>query len=249
MYGYIYKFTLIPTGKYYIGKHKYNKNMIDESYWGSGKLWRREISQYDKEDWPSLINREILEFCNTAEELNNQEKKWIKYYNSTNKDLAYNISKGGQNPILYGSDNGMFNVHRYGELSPTYGKHWKICDSKRCNFDKSGEKNSMYGKKHSDETKKKISIANKGRVISEETREKHRKGRLGKKHSNETKKKMSENNAMNNPEYRKKVSMALKGKKSPCKNTIWINKEGKTKMIKSELLISYISAGWNRGRK
>lgn len=44
-----------------------------------------------------------------------------------------------------------------------------------------GENNPMYGKKQSDETKKKISEANKGRKQSEETKKKKSKAHLGKR--------------------------------------------------------------------
>lgn len=83
-----------------------------------------------------------------------------------------------------------------------------------------GIKNPMYGKKHSDETKRKLREAAKNRKpISEASRIKMGNSRKGKKHSDETKLKMSNNNAMHKEEYRKKVSEALKGKPSPCRNT------------------------------
>ena len=51
MYGYIYKFTIIPTGHFYVGKHKYkDKNVLDEGYFGSGIIWSRVLSKYDKKD-------------------------------------------------------------------------------------------------------------------------------------------------------------------------------------------------------
>ena len=88
MYGYIYKFTIIPTGKFYIGQHKYeNKTCLDENYWGSGTLWHKALLKYGKDS----INREILEWCNTQEELNLAEEYWIEKFNATNKDLGYNI--------------------------------------------------------------------------------------------------------------------------------------------------------------
>lgn len=37
----------------------------------------------------------VLEYC-SAEELNNRERYWIKFYNSNNKDIGYNISEGGE---------------------------------------------------------------------------------------------------------------------------------------------------------
>ena len=36
MYGYIYETTCVPTGKKYIGMHKWSKDTIDPNYLGSG---------------------------------------------------------------------------------------------------------------------------------------------------------------------------------------------------------------------
>ncbi len=55
-----------------------------------------------------------------------------------------------------------------------------------------GEKHPMFGKHHSEETKKKIGIGNKGKIVSDETKRKLSEINKGKKHSEETKKKMSE---------------------------------------------------------
>ena len=64
--------------------------------------------------------------------------------------------------------------------------------------DCSGNKNPMYGKKHSEETKKKLSLMKFGQIISDEQRKKqsirfsgNKNPMYGKKHSEETKKKMS----------------------------------------------------------
>lgn len=111
MYGYVYKFTFLPNNKIYIGKKKNLKDSdeLDENYWVSGKIWKWKLSHYSKDEWPILIKREILEWCNSDEELCEREKYWIGYYDSTNKSIGYNISTGGKNPILFGSSNGMWN--------------------------------------------------------------------------------------------------------------------------------------------
>lgn len=49
-----------------------------------------------------------------------------------------------------------------------------------------GDKNPMYGKKQADKQKIAISKANKGKIVSLETREKIRQANLGKKHKPET---------------------------------------------------------------
>ena len=43
MKGYIYKFTILTTGMYYVGQHFSNKKF--ERYWGSGRVWERIINK------------------------------------------------------------------------------------------------------------------------------------------------------------------------------------------------------------
>jgi len=52
----------------------------------------------------------------------------------------------------------------------------------------------MAGRSHSEEAKQKVSVANRGRIPSKETREKMRKSQLGRKHSEETKSKIGVGN-------------------------------------------------------
>ena len=72
----------------------------------------------------------------------------------------------------------------------------------------SGSKNGMYGKTHSEETKRKIGIASTGRVVSEETRRKLSDINRG------------EGNPMYgkvpSEEHRRKISKSNKGKTHPC---------------------------------
>jgi len=53
-----------------------------------------------------------------------------------------------------------------------------------------GDKNGMYGKTHSDETKNKIREKKIGQVLSQETKDKMSKAHIGRKHSEESIKKM-----------------------------------------------------------
>jgi len=61
-------------------------------------------------------------------------------------------------------------------------------------FDISGTNNPMYGRKHSEETRKKLSEVNKGKKHSEESKKKMSEVQKGKKVSEETRKRMSEAN-------------------------------------------------------
>ena len=77
-----------------------------------------------------------------------------------------------------------------------------------------GEKNYHYGKSLSEETKIKLSEAHKGKTLSEETKRKMSESRKGRIVSEETRKKQSESNKgkTRSEESRKKMSESQKGR-------------------------------------
>lgn len=100
-----------------------------------------------------------------------QERSCIassKLYEKIRKDVSQHISetrKGIPQPKIQGERNGMYGVHRFGESNPNYGKRL------------------------SDEAKKKISLANTGRKWKEHQFEDHKK-RMEKFWSNEENRKI-----------------------------------------------------------
>ena len=82
---YIYKTTNLTNGKVYIGKSEKDFN---REYLGSGVLLSKAIKKYGKENFKV----ELIEDCNTIEDLNNREKFWIT--ENMGKD-CYNIAEGG----------------------------------------------------------------------------------------------------------------------------------------------------------
>ena len=61
MKGYIYKFTILTTGTYYVGQHFSSKKF--ERYWGSGRVWENRLKYWKRKYptcWQKLIKREIL---------------------------------------------------------------------------------------------------------------------------------------------------------------------------------------------
>ena len=82
-----------------------------------------------------------------------------------------------------------------------------------------GEKSAWWGKKHSEETKIKIGLGNKNKVLSEETRKRIGEKSKGRVLSEETKKKISEAlKGDKNHFYGKKHSEETKRKISEKKN-------------------------------
>ena len=79
-----------------------------------------------------------------------------------------------------------------GEKNPFYGRKRSEESRRKMREAKKGEKHPMYGKHHSEETKKKMREAHKGKKMSEESKKKNMEAHKGKKFSEETKKKLRE---------------------------------------------------------
>jgi hypothetical protein len=138
-FGYIYKFTNTVTNKIYIGKRE--KPFFDRNYYGSGKSWRADLIKYGKEN----VRREVICFGYSRKELNDLERHYIKKYDAQNKEVGYNIHKGGQ-----------------GGNSLNDTAKWLVM--------RLGEKNGRYHKEVSAETRRRISVANTGKIRSKEFR-------------------------------------------------------------------------------
>lgn len=90
MYGYIYKTTNLINGKIYIGQKKSNV-FLGTKYLGSGKILHSAINKYGEQNF----SIELIEECENKTQLDLQEIFWIEKYSSRNKDIGYNLIKGG----------------------------------------------------------------------------------------------------------------------------------------------------------
>lgn len=183
MIGFIYKTTCLINNKIYIGKHEGRE---DDGYIGSGKLFKRAVKKYGKENF----KREILRRCETLHELKIWEHVYIKKYNSQETSIGYNIADGDVNTTEY-------NPTKRPEVRKKISEYRK-------------------GKKLSEETRKKISERNKGKKRSLETClkiSKNNVGFRGKRHTDESRKKMSYSlrGRLFSEEHRKKLSESLRG--------------------------------------
>ncbi|MBO7212369.1 MAG: hypothetical protein J6V44_15385 [Methanobrevibacter sp.] len=170
MYGYIYMTTNLIDGRKYIGQKKSDK-FLHEKYLGSGKILKQAIEAYGKENFKV----ELLCECESKEELDEMEIYYIKFYYAQTSRKYYNICKGGQ----AGPGGPRFKDHhhteetkqkmsesRKGEKNSNYGNRWTQSDELKALHSKisSGEGNGMFGKKHSNNTKKLIGEQNLGRI-------------------------------------------------------------------------------------
>ena len=162
IYNFVYITTNILNTKQYIGDHSCD-NLEKDNYLGSGIYFKRAVNEYGKENF----KRKELEFFTTKQEAFNAQEKYIKEYNTLSPN-GYNISpKGGHNVKGCCSE----------ETKQKLSKSNKISCA--------AEKNGMYGKKHSKETKKMWSEKRKGLKHKEESKQKMSASRKGVKFSKE----------------------------------------------------------------
>lgn len=224
MFGYIYKTTNLINGKIYIGQKKGPEFCPD--YKGSGKVLWNAINKYG---WDNF-KVEFLIPCFDQEELNEEERFLIEWFNSRDRNIGYNIAEGGtwgdvsqgMTPEEYETWCEKNRVTHSGDKNHFYGKKHTE-ESKRKisehHADFSGENHPMYGRSLSDETRRKISEARKRKYATDpEFRKRMSDCQKGKKLSEETKKKISESmSGENNPFYGRHHSDETKQKISESK--------------------------------
>lgn len=100
---FIYKITNTINGKIYIGQ-VYNKSIearfdrhIKSAFPENPMLIDKAIYKYGKENF--IV--EQIDIATTIKELNEKEKYWIKFYNSTDRNIGYNLTPGGEGGNTY----------------------------------------------------------------------------------------------------------------------------------------------------
>lgn len=155
MFGYIYMTTNTVNNMKYIGQRRYrdNKSATEDGYLGSGTLLRKAIDEFGKDNF----TKTVLEECETREELNAAEIRYIAQYNAVYSKEFYNLAAGGEGQI---------------DPSPELREKLRIAatgvkDSEETKRKKSeahkGERNYLYGKHPSDEARQHMSEAQKKR--------------------------------------------------------------------------------------
>lgn len=163
----IYKITS-PTGKVYIGQ-SINIDGRFEKYKNINCKEQPKLFRSLKKHTPELHNFEVLEEC-LESNLNTRERYWQEYFDVLNLQKGLNLR-----------------YTKTGDKSGTMSEQVKT----KMSISKSGEKNYMYGKQHSEETRKKIAEKKKGNKHTEETKKLYSKQRKGVPKSEEHKQKQS----------------------------------------------------------
>lgn len=197
----IYAIKCVPSGKLYIGSaHKTeNGNSIQKRFWKhlndlnknkhANSMLQRAWNKYGEENFEFYL----VEIIDDNEIILEREQYWMDFYNSYNSDNGFNLCP---------------------TAGSTYNFKWN--DESKLNF--RGENHPMYGRKHTEESRKKMSESltglmvgekhpNFGKPMPEDLKEKlrelscERKGELnpmyGKEHIDETKQKISETKKVN----------------------------------------------------
>ena len=185
-YHYIYKTTNLVNGKYYIGMH--STDNLNDGYIGSGKRLWYSINKYGKENFKC----EILEFLPDRVTLKEREKELVNEDVLKDK-MCLNIKIGGE-----GGNLGINGEHLGGDKFKAAHLYWETPENKE-RLKKRVSENSKRlwkegkfhnfnydwtGKKHKEETKIKIGVANSINQKGE------RNSQYGKPRSEETKKKI-----------------------------------------------------------
>lgn len=240
----IYGFYDTINKKWYIGQSLNVESRIKCHYKNESLDDVKSFDYFLHQIGPENFEVKILTEC-SADELNEKEQYYVKLYDSYNN--GYNRTKGGRQWAHHYT---ITESHREA-LKKSWTKERrekaKIIQSKvqkefyQTDAGKLVAKQHaerMKGKKHSEESKRKMSESHKGHIISEETRNKISQANKGNIASEETKKKLSESHKGQIPwnkgkrgiyseETINKISNTLKGCPSNIKgkHKVYDNKE------------------------
>jgi hypothetical protein len=173
MYYTIYKVTNKLNGKIYIGSHKTKK--LDDGYMGSGTYLKRSIEKHGLENF----NKEILHVFETSDEMYKKEAEIVNEDFLMNEN-SYNMKIGGfggfnylnsiENNPTHKKEHGLkcheATMKKYGVLSLNeLGNNKKITSERLKILHKEGKVkyDTFTGKKHSEETKRKMRESHKRR--------------------------------------------------------------------------------------
>ena len=228
----IYKGTNKINGKVYIGyTNNFERRVKEHSKLRNIKThFQYAIKKhgYDNFEWSIIYQSKDQEHC-----LNEMEKYFIEEYQSNLSKKGYNGTNGGEGGIQTPEVRAKMSMARKGRKlkretvekirKANTGKkrsdeirakmrialkgHFVSEETKRkLSKIKSGENNPMYGRKHTQEVKDKISDINKGNTYN-----------LGKKRTDEEKRNISIANTgkKRTEEHKKKMSIAFTGKNNP----------------------------------
>jgi hypothetical protein len=198
---YVYKWTHIPTLKWYVGVRFAKGCYPDDGYICSSKIvkpliesnpeeWKREIISTGTREAMTELESEILSLCYSR----NDKRSFNQYSNGKFYRLGP-VSEETRKKLSITSKNKKPNIITEEQKRKiSQALKGRLTSEETCKKISEAKKGKP-GKPQSDETKKKMSESRKGRIVSAETREKIRQANLGRvddgryKKASETKRK------------------------------------------------------------
>jgi len=174
----IYGIRNTVNGKWYIGQSSNLEKRIRRHF--SSLRGNRHYNLHLQRAFgvyeESAFEWKILEEC-SEDNIDDRERTWIAFYKSDQKEFGYNDQSGGHAMKRYSEESRRkMSLSHIGKISPYRGikrsevTRQKISEALRV-LALSGRPPSHTGKKHSEETKRRISLAKKGVKVSDKERE------------------------------------------------------------------------------
>ena len=196
IYFYIYEITNLVNGKNYIGQHITDD--LEDGYLGSGKALKAAIKKYGRENF----KKEILIFSNGPTSLNFIERCLIPLW-WAELPTNYNMKEGGHNGSrMTAESRKKISIGKKGKKFGPMPEVQRLAMSERMKGKQPDhlaklikENHPRLGKKHSEETKRKMALAKLGKKMPLRSKEHCEKISLRMKNrivSKETKRKISE---------------------------------------------------------
>ena len=225
MYGYVYKTTDLRNNKIYVGQHK--SEVFDTKYYGSGIIIKELLNKYGNQ----ILKCELVEECETADELNDREIYWINKLNCLDESVGYNIATGGA----------------FGDS----GYHEGMLGKSQSDKQKNAARDYQLNNPKTEQMKQKMSVKMKGNTNA--------KGGKGMKFIHfdyDTQKRVHPSeldyylsNGWKLGKCQRVIDNQKKAYSEKYKNGSYINKNGKIKFVDNKELDKFLSKGWIIGKK
>jgi len=206
----VYKVTNIINGKSYVGQTTKSLNHRRKKHqWSNdGYAFHNAIRKYGR----SKFEWEVLEECDSKEEMDEMEFHYIKQFDSKVPN-GYNLTDGGEGVIGYTHSKETrkkMSLSAFNRPTRIFSEDHK----RRISESRLGNKNPNYNKPMPKHVKKMLATINKNKTVSKETRKKISDARLKMPPMTyETRKKISESHKGKelSDEHKLKLSEALTG--------------------------------------
>lgn len=272
MYGYVYKTTCLVNSIIYVGQKK-SPTFLGQSYLGSGLLLRRAVEKYGEVNFQV----ELLEECDSQEQLNECECYWIELLHATDRSIGYNITLGAAGGDTFSNLPEELKEERLAKIRSKRPRAWVYKGDDRKSilledleaYEAEGwtrgaseaerqrlrQERLTYiaahpGMRVSSNFKPGVSSWNKGISPSDLTRQKLREANLGKKQSPETCARRSASMKRKYQEGYKSPTLGITPhNKGERGKWIWMWRPGENIHVSTEEVETYEAQGYQKGRK